>query len=312
MGRKKTDWITICVVVVFLTVTLNQFLLLEILRNTSSSLEGNQFESFVNSQESSPQYDINSGVLERKSSIGLNFKLLLFVTTHMCDSHIFFIKACWPSLLQNSLLIRSADVLVHMGYDSNINEEENDRDKRLNEQKNLFKETFHDQNIKIHTVPNIGYQTGAMKALTDASTEGWFDGYDWVIRLNPDVIIRNETFLINVMENDPNATALLINCFHDKKSLHVHTDFFAIKPSVLPKDAFMFQTFKKAELSFTAAIKVQILDKGGHRWIPGAEPGISGICRAGNKNKMTESTIVHVNLDVTTLKTGHLACPIPL
>jgi len=32
---------------------------------------------------------------------------------------------------------------------------------------------------------------GVMSALrTGATREGWFSGYDWVIRVNPDVIIR--------------------------------------------------------------------------------------------------------------------------
>ena len=34
-------------------------------------------------------------------------------------------------------------------------------------------------------------QTGAMLGLDTAEREGWWSGYDWVIRLNPDVIVRN-------------------------------------------------------------------------------------------------------------------------
>ena len=33
-------------------------------------------------------------------------------------------------------------------------------------------------------------QTGAMLGLDTADREGWWSGYDWVIRLNPDVIVR--------------------------------------------------------------------------------------------------------------------------
>ena len=36
-------------------------------------------------------------------------------------------------------------------------------------------------------VGNHGYQSGAMYAMWIPLAKGWFEGYDWVIRINPDV-----------------------------------------------------------------------------------------------------------------------------
>ena len=62
------------------------------------------------------------------------------------------------------------------------------------------------------------------ETLSDARKEGWFEGYDWVFCMNPDVIVRNDSFILDVMQTDSNA-AVLIKC-----SGYAHTNFFAIKP----------------------------------------------------------------------------------
>jgi hypothetical protein len=50
--------------------------------------------------------------------------------------------------------------------------------------------------IIIHSRPNPGYQDGAILAIREAFKNHWFDDYDWVIRLNPDVLIRSNSFLL--------------------------------------------------------------------------------------------------------------------
>lgn len=83
----------------------------------------------------------------------------------------------------------------------------------------------------MHDRSHLGMQEGAKAAISDASREGWFNDYDWVILVNSDVIIRNDTFMLDIMQNDPNATtAILVNCNGNNTSPKVHTDFFAIKP----------------------------------------------------------------------------------
>jgi hypothetical protein len=221
---------------------------------------------------------------------------MLYITTHMSSLHIWFLKSCWPPALQNSLLLKTSDVVVY------LNPKEEEREEAMN----ILRHTFRDQNLTIHVRDNPGYQAGAMSALTEASREGWFSGYDWVIRVNPDVIIRDDSFMLDAMQNDPNATGLLIDCRSSEETPHIHTDFFAVKPKVLPSDAFLNPNLNdSAEMSFTNNIREAILEKGGHRWIPGAAPKDS-ICRAGWKRTVKETHVIH---DHPVME--GFTCPIP-
>jgi len=236
---------------------------------------------------------------------------MLFITTHMPLQHIWYLKSCWPPALQNSVLLNTADVVVY------LNPEEKERKKAMK----ILKHTFRHQNLTIHVRDNPGKQEGAMAALSDASREGWFSGYDWVIRLNPDVIVRNDTFIVNVMQNDPNATALLINCNNHTNStvLKIHTDFFAIKPAFLPSGAFRNPVSNNAERAFTNSITEVIVNKGNHRWIPGSHPLGGVICRAGydlfGSRKREETPVIHSHQGVKELrhklKRKQFTCPIP-
>ena len=44
-----------------------------------------------------------------------------------------------------------------------------------------------------------------------ASGHGWFEGYDWVVRLNPDVLVRNDTFLLQAMGDDA-VHGIFVDC----------------------------------------------------------------------------------------------------
>eukprot|EP00529_Nitzschia_sp_RCC80_P031133 CAMPEP_0113499488 /NCGR_PEP_ID=MMETSP0014_2-20120614/31777_1 /TAXON_ID=2857 /ORGANISM="Nitzschia sp." /LENGTH=359 /DNA_ID=CAMNT_0000393671 /DNA_START=776 /DNA_END=1852 /DNA_ORIENTATION=- /assembly_acc=CAM_ASM_000159 len=92
----------------------------------------------------------------------------------------------------------------------------------------------------------------------DSTTSGWFYDYDWIIRINPDVLIRNSTFLQDHMTNSVSSSslaksssltttprrdkdsvvvdAILVDCRRDVKSRttqRIHTDFLAIRPNVI-------------------------------------------------------------------------------
>jgi hypothetical protein len=238
-----------------------------------------------------------------------NLKVMLYVTTHMSPQHIWYLKSCWSAALQNSLLLRSSDVVVY------LNEPENERE----EAKKLLKDTFKNQKLTIHERGNPGYQEGAIAALADAAREGWFNGYDWVIRVNPDVIIRNDTFILDVMQNDPNATALLVNCLPSDDDPKVQTDFFAIKPGALAPNTFLNSsdpnaeysstgTDPNAEYSFTNDIRKDILDVGNHRWIKEATLS-NGMCRVGDDMELNETPITHFHQEEELM--NNFTCPIP-
>ena len=215
-----------------------------------------------------------------------DLKILLYVTTHMSQEHVWYLKSCWPEAMEHSSILRSADVAIYLNSPSDEREDN----------KQVLNEAFRHNHLDIYERDNPGWQEGAMAALSDATKGGWFAGYDWVIRLNPDVIIRDESFLLDTMENDPDATGLFINCDH-RGGVKIHTDFFAIKPAVLKPDAFVKPIDEvaedlDAEQSFTLDIREEILEKNNHRFIPGANPATPD-CRAGEEKSLTDTPITH-------------------
>ncbi len=212
-------------------------------------------------------------------------KVLIYITTHMSELHEWYLKYCWPLALQHSKLLNSSDIAVF------LTPPENEREKA----KQILNETFKDQSLAYHDHPLIEKQAGAIHALTLAATEGWFDGYDWIVRVNPDVIIRNDTFMLDVMMNDPEATGILIDCSNTTGTHLMHTDFFAIKPAALPPGAFQKPNPAGwAEGAFTNEVNQYIVSKGNHRFIESAHP-VMRFCRAGHGRHRNESDVLHVH-----------------
>ena len=69
----------------------------------------------------------------------------------------------------------------------------------------------------------------------------------------------------------PPHSWLIVDCYHGAHNdnaehedyVKVHTDFFALKPSALPPNAFLIPKTNNAEKSFTAEIQSMILKVGG-------------------------------------------------
>ena len=113
-------------------------------------------------------------------------KILLYLTTHLSQSHIKFLRYCWPTALSRSRELRQADVLVFDTSSRNQGEE----DKLL---QSVFSPGM--VNLTIIKADKMAYkearlgtngkQGGATLAMKEAVKNEWFKGYDWVIRLNP-------------------------------------------------------------------------------------------------------------------------------
>jgi len=229
--------------------------------------------------------------LSTQTNNGNYGRVLLYVTSHMSPQHEMFLKYCWPNILARSALLQEVDVAVY------LNPGEGERKEAMD----VLKDTFADQNLKVYLRSKAEKQAGAKTAMYEAITSDFFSGYDWVIRLNPDVIVRDDSFLMQTMA-DPSVSALLINCEAEwggggvfegsEQGLRVHTDFFVIKPDVLTVNHYLPLSAKDAELSFTRSIQESVLDNGSHRWIPDASPK-SYLCRAGDGRAFSESPIVH-------------------
>lgn len=117
------------------------------------------------------------------------------------------------------------------------------------------------------TQGDLRRQQGAIQAMVRPFEKGWFTDYDWVLRVNPDVLIRDDTWLheqIYAEEDDngpddvsmptkraPRVVGLVHNCFGVKNSIDsssnssdhdwykFNTDFTAFRPQALNATCFV-------------------------------------------------------------------------
>jgi hypothetical protein len=174
-------------------------------------------------------------------------KIAVYMTTHVSKSHVNFLKACWPFATQNLKIFRDADLILY------ASEQPDPILIKPLQFKNVTIKLF--QQINGHK--RFVKQTGAKRAMTDPfkKENDWFDGYDWVIRLNPDVLVRREKWLRQTMLN-PDIDGIFIN-FHYRSKDIFQTDFFAFRPAAVDRQA-LFDEGKKqstAELHLGAAFK---------------------------------------------------------
>ena len=228
----------------------------------------------------------------------IDFSALLFITTHVSDSHIDFLRHCWPLALSRSPLLRHADVLVYAAVDGNWTTElEHLLPKVLAGSTGGPGDSMHvrvgrnttssspllDNNgprssrpltFNYYNNSEAGYQGGAMGAMREAVAQNWFDSYDWIVRVNPDVLIRNDEWLLQTMRNE-STDAIFVDCPIEwvklddkgkpaiqyglrKPGDFIHSDFFAVRPRAIPKDA--FQPYR---LSAGHQVPVQLSAAGG-------------------------------------------------
>jgi hypothetical protein len=125
------------------------------------------------------------------SATSRNLKILIYITTHLSKQHVLYLQSCWPRLFARSRLFRQAHLAIFLtnegGAPLNIT---------------LIHAVFPPNKVKaIYVHPNPGHQEGATLAMNQGFERGYFDGYDWVIRVNPDVLIRNDTWLLNTFQD---------------------------------------------------------------------------------------------------------------
>lgn len=209
-------------------------------------------------------------------------KILLFVTTSMSSMHIQFIEDCWPIVARRSGLLQLCDVLFFATSDT-YSTATSPSSLFQDYVQNLIGPSYPTNGTKIQSVlmPNPGYQEGAILAMHEAMTHRWFDGYDWVIRLNPDVLVMDDGWIIDTMA-DPDVDAIFSSC-----EWGVHTDFMIFRPRVLGAESFNSTTFPIAEQEATFEFR-NVTDHGRHRMLPGQQHA-PGWCRVTGK----ESPVVH-------------------
>ena len=186
----------------------------ESMRASSSSISTISSSSTLSSSSSTP--------FQNKMNI------MLFITTHFSQQHIQYFDCCWPCLMEQSKLLANIDVTIFSNmkyefYNTNVTNRvtqlfsNNPRLQYKHAPSDVIRAIsgIRSNNNKLQMGANLGMQLGFQ--------EGWFSEYDWVIRINPDVLIRNSTWLIDAMMKNETNDGIFVKCTPWK----VHTDFFA-------------------------------------------------------------------------------------
>jgi hypothetical protein len=164
--------------------------------------------------------------------------ILLFITTHFSKQHVNYLKCCWPRLMERSRLLNNVHVMVYSNNKTALPDDQ----VRLVDELFRFNPSLQWKFAPKSELDNIDEkhkQLGANLGMRLGFANGWFTQtpYDWVVRINPDVLIRNSTWIVPTLK-DPSVDAI----FHKCTQRTVHTDFFAIRPTL---DFFNNATFSQ-------------------------------------------------------------------
>jgi len=104
-----------------------------------------------------------------------------------------------------------------------------------------YYQNFEQQNKHLFiTTVNAGYNRGGVEAVSKGIEMGIFNGYDYIIHLHPDVFITDDTYLLEVLnENINNDTVFFITKSVAKDPRFFSFDFFIFKPKLLTKNIFI-------------------------------------------------------------------------
>ena len=197
-----------------------------------------------------------------------DIKLLIYMTTHLPEHHVVFLP-CWKNAIERMDIFKYADGMIYTPTDPS------------EEQLKMlpFRSTI------IKKVPtNIGYQEGAVQAMIDPFLDknvSWFDNYDWVIKLNADVMIRNDTWFMQTMLNTT-FDMIVHDCYSSEFSGGpvLHSDFIAFRPRAVDRDRLLNSRRNTAEVHITESFR-GIYDSHRFAFVEGAKNEVAGICRIG-------------------------------
>lgn len=245
-------------------------------RIAQATLTNDQIQRFVQ-QQSSDESKTTEVVVEEEKDEHVRIRVLLYITTHLSQTHRDALELLWPILIQNRPLLQNADVLF---YSSEEMPEE------------LLQGAFPNNPVVVQTYNNTGRQEGATQALQEALEKNWFGGYDWVLRVNPDVIIRNDTWIANMMMEE-DIQGIFSDCSDGMLNGPVpivQTDFFAVRPEYIDKSIDPVEaeddTSPSAEMHATFAFQ-DIWSSGHAAILPDNRPN-DWCCRVGGEHSSVE------------------------
>lgn len=192
-------------------------------------------------------------------------RVAIFMTSHFDERHVDYLTHCWQNATYRFPLLQHSDLILYTSGEPPAGV--------------LSKLRFHSITIKRYneTIVPAGLrgkanneakaaqkQDGARNAMIVAYQQRWFDGYDWIIRLNPDVLIRNDTWIRKQFQNT-SAQAILLNHDPDNKFL-VHSDFYAFRPGAVDVHALFTSNETNTERHVSAAFR-KVIERNAVSWL---------------------------------------------
>jgi len=156
-------------------------------------------------------------------------KILLYFTTYNSSDHYTYMD-CWAKILRADGFLNQADVHVYFG-DTSSGEKFHEKLSRWPNVRKQFTQNYFSNLI----------QEGSILAFMYGFQHDLFDEYDWVIRLNPDVLVYNSSRLQQMMANKT-ACGIFANCNPvvcenrcAERAYKIQTDFTVFRPKCLDK-----------------------------------------------------------------------------
>jgi len=177
--------------------------------------------------------------------------ILLYFQTYNNTQHLRYFE-CWQKILENDSFLKGMDVTVYFG-DTVGGEKFNDTFQNFPNEKKTFIENR-----------NPGYQEGAILAFRYGFQHELFNSYDWVIRLNSDVLIYNSYTLQTMMQNRTTC-GIFSNCYNnicENRCLEglIMTDFTVFRPKCLNNTEVLEKKGESAENHATGVFRKIIFD----------------------------------------------------
>jgi hypothetical protein len=210
-------------------------------------------------------------------------EVLIYITTVFSDEHQRYLRCCWPQLLSQSRLFKNAHFMIFSNNVTTVDETllAEIRDMFLDNNVKSFEFKFADGTPELELYMELilkeekrggrrewghAMQYGATMAMSIGFSVGWFQPFDWIVRVNPDVLIRQSDFLVDNVD-DPFIDAVILWC----NPKEIHTDFFAVRPKAVAPDAFSNITVFHAETTATNEFK-RIIEARRYIVVPDVQP----------------------------------------
>jgi hypothetical protein len=205
--------------------------------------------------------------------------ILVFITTIFSTQHIEYFNCCWPRLMAYSPLLSNAHITIFANNHTQQPSHDMDQMQSLFIHNPSFQFKFLEEDTINHTNVYLNkdkkLQMGANLGLELASKNEWFKPYEWMIRINPDVLIRNSDWIIETMKNTT-IDAIFMMCVSRK----VHTDFFAVRTSLFNHSTFSVMVDANHERTAYTYFR-PVLESGRYALLP-MDGRSRGFCRVGH------------------------------